>query len=127
MLRVLIVDDEPDVIESMDMLLHAWGLTTFSAVDGAQALALADKHRPEAVLLDLALPDMDGCELARRLRQMPGMDQALILSISGYGQNEYRQRALQAGCNRHFTKPVPFDEVELLLAEHASHHAGANS
>ena len=124
MLRVLIVDDEDDIVESMRMLLEAWGHTILPAFSGNQALALAEQHRPDAVLLDLGLPDLDGCEVARRLRRIPGMEQALILSISGYGQEEHRRRALEAGCDRHLTKPVPFDEVETLLAEHASQQAG---
>ncbi|HZU37915.1 MAG TPA: response regulator [Gemmataceae bacterium] len=125
MLRVLIVDDEDDVVESMGMLLEAWGHTIFPAFSGSQALALAEQHQPDAVLLDLGLPDLDGCDVARRLRQVPGMEGALILSISGYGQDEHRRRALDAGCDRHLTKPVPFDEVETLLAEHATKQAGA--
>jgi len=122
-MRVLVVDDEPDMVETMTMLLAAWGHTIVPAYSGTQALERAVEQPPDAVLLDLVLPDMDGSEVARQLRRQPELEQVLIISLSGHGQNEHRQRAIEAGCDRHFTKPAPFDEIEAILAQHI---AGAN-
>ena len=104
--RILVVDDNVDVVETTTMLLSLSGHAVHSAKDGLQALQAAAQFRPEVVLLDIGLPLMDGYEVARRLRQMPEMAGALLVALTGYGQQGDRQRGKEAGFDAHMLKPV---------------------
>jgi CheY-like chemotaxis protein len=104
--RILVVDDNVDVIETTTMLLSLSGHVVHSAKDGLQALHAATEFRPEVVLLDIGLPLMDGYEVARRLRQMPQTAGALLIALTGYGQQGDRQRGKDAGFDGHLLKPV---------------------
>ncbi len=116
-LKVLVVDDNIDAAESLTMLLHAWGHEVRTAHDGLTARGLAEQFRPEVVLLDIGLPRMDGYEVARRLRTQDGMGHVLLVALTGYGQQEDRHRAAEAGFNRHLTKPANPAALQALLAE----------
>ncbi len=83
--------------------------------DGARALEVAQWFQPEVVLLDIALPRMDGYEVAERLRRRPETHRGLLIAISGYGQDEDRQKAFAAGFDHHLTKPVDFDALKALI------------
>ncbi len=115
--RVLVVDDNPDVAESLVMLLEGLARDIRTAGNGPQALALARAFRPEVILCDIGLPGMDGCELARRLRQEPGLGEVLLAAVSGYGQEEDHRRSQEAGFDRHLVKPIGRKALEELLAE----------
>lgn len=116
-LRVLVVDDCLDHTESLATLLRLWGHEAETAADGPAALTAAARDRPpDVVLLDVGLPGMDGYELARRLRQLPGLGQALMLTISGYAGDVDRERALAAGCADHLVKPVELGVLRDLVA-----------
>jgi signal transduction histidine kinase/DNA-binding response OmpR family regulator len=104
--RILVVDDNIDVVETTTMLLSLSGHQVHSAKDGLQALHAATEFRPEVVLLDIGLPLMDGYEVARRLRQMPQMAGALLIALTGYGQQGDRERGRDAGFDGHMLKPV---------------------
>ncbi len=104
--RILVVDDNVDVVETTTMLLSLSGHAVHSAKDGLQALHAAAQFRPQVVLLDIGLPLMDGYEVARRLRQMPEMAGALLVALTGYGQQGDRQRGKDAGFDVHMLKPV---------------------
>ncbi len=104
--RILVVDDNVDVVETTTMLLSLSGHAVRSAKDGLQALHAAAQFRPQVVLLDIGLPLMDGYEVARRLRQMPEMAGALLVALTGYGQQGDRQRGKDAGFDAHMLKPV---------------------
>jgi signal transduction histidine kinase/DNA-binding response OmpR family regulator len=104
--RILVVDDNVDVVETTTMLLSLSGHAVHSAKDGLQALHAAAQFRPDVVLLDIGLPLMDGYEVARRLRQMPEMAGALLVAMTGYGQQGDRERGRQAGFDAHMLKPV---------------------
>ena len=104
--RILVVDDNVDVVETTTMLLSLSGHEVRSAKDGLQALHAAAEFRPEVVLLDIGLPLMDGYEVARRLRQMPESSGALLVALTGYGQQGDRERGRDAGFDRHMLKPV---------------------
>src|SRR5262249_2694853 len=84
--RVLIVDDNADAAESLAMLLRSAGHQVMTAHDGPAALKTAEAVRPDAVLLDIGLPRMDGYEVARRLRGQLGLTEALLVAVTGYGQ-----------------------------------------
>ena len=114
--RVLVVDDNRDSAETMAVLLRLWGHEARSAEHGAAALEVAQEFRPEAVLLDIGLPQMDGYEVARRLRALPGLDGVLLIAMTGYGQDQDRRRARRAGFDHHLVKPVDPEALRRLLA-----------
>jgi CheY-like chemotaxis protein len=113
MVRVLVVEDDRDTAELMTTLLGLWGHRAFSTCDGAEAVAVSGRWSPDVVLLDLALPGMDGYEVARQIRRHGGK-QPVIVCISGYGQDDDR-RSRAAGCDHHFLKPADPDELRRLL------------
>jgi PAS domain S-box-containing protein len=110
-LRVLVVDDNEDAAESLATLLQQAGHQVSVAHDGPTALAIADRERPRVVLLDIGLPGMDGYEVCREMRRT-GLDEALIVALTGYGQDEDRQRTRAAGFDGHQVKPG--DPTELI-------------
>jgi CheY-like chemotaxis protein len=88
---------------------------TTSMHDGAAAIAIAGSECPSVMLLDIGLPDIDGYELARRIRALPGVDDALLIAVTGYGQAEDRRRAEDAGFDRYLIKPVEFESLRSML------------
>ena len=115
--RVLVVDDNADSAESLAILLQMQGHDVRMAYDGPSALATAREHHPELVLLDIGLPaGMDGYELAQRLRPEAGLERAVIVAVTGYGQEEDRRRAADAGFDGHLVKPVDMQKLWRLLA-----------
>jgi len=103
---VLVVDDNPDITETMTLLLQAWGYRTFSATDGDAALALVEAQQPDVVLMDIGMPRMDGYELARRVRALPGGIAVTLIAVSGWGQAADLARSREAGIDEHLLKPV---------------------
>jgi CheY-like chemotaxis protein len=114
--RVLIVDDNEDSAESMAVLLRLQGHEVHLAYDGASALEEAHVFRPELMFLDLDLPKLDGYEVARRLRPEPAMRGVTLVAMTGYGQEEDRQRTQEAGFKLHLVKPIDFGRLEELLS-----------
>jgi CheY-like chemotaxis protein len=114
--RILIVDDNVDALITMAMLLRARGHEVQTAQSGEAALASISANDPEIALLDIGLPGMDGYELARRLRAEPASANMILIAVTGYGQDDDRQRTRQAGYDFHFVKPVNLTELEDLLA-----------
>ncbi len=114
--RVLVVDDNTDLADSMALLLRSWGYEVGLAHDGQAALAAARDRRPEVVLLDIGLPGMSGYEVARRLRDQAGLKGAFLVALTGYGRDDDRRRAQEAGFNCHLTKPVEPEVLQDLLA-----------
>ena len=115
-LRVLVVDDNVDAAEMLATLLEMNGYTVSVEFDGASALATALREPPDVALLDIGLPDMDGHELARRLRAQPQTADAVLVALTGYGQAEDQQRAHEAGFDHHMVKPADLDRLLTLLA-----------
>jgi signal transduction histidine kinase/ActR/RegA family two-component response regulator len=115
--RVLVVDDNADAAQMLATLLEAHGHVVSVEYDGTGGLARALRERPEVMLLDIGLPDMDGHELARRLRASPDTANAMLVALTGYGQSEDRERARQAGFDRHLVKPADLSELLRILAE----------
>ena len=112
--RILVVDDDIDSAQTLFLLLLDMGHDAAYATDGRGALAAARKIRPEFVLLDIGLPDLDGSEVAKDLRRLPGCEDTLIIAVTGLG-DEHRGRMLAAGCDAFYTKPVAPDLLEGLL------------
>jgi PAS domain S-box-containing protein len=116
--RVLIADDNRDAADSLAMLLEIEGHTVKVVHDGQQALAEIDASRPDVALLDIGMPEMDGYEVARRVRGDTRFRQTLLIAITGWGQEQDKARAMTAGFDLHFTKPIePQRLIELLGAE----------
>jgi CheY-like chemotaxis protein/anti-sigma regulatory factor (Ser/Thr protein kinase) len=115
-LRVLVVEDNPDSAEMMALLLKLAGHETRLAGDGQTALQAARAFQPQVILSDIGLPGMNGYELAAQLRAQPEFTQTLLIALTGYGQEEDRSRAQEAGFNDHLTKPVDPDKLGALLA-----------
>jgi CheY-like chemotaxis protein len=113
--RVLVIDDNRDAAESMSMLLKMWGHEVVRAYDGPSALDSAREWQPAAVFLDIGLPGMDGYEVAERLRGLPNGKDAVLIAITGYGQEDDRRRSQRAGIDHHLVKPVALDALRRLL------------
>jgi len=104
--RILIVDDNHDAALSLATYLEMSGYEVRTAGDGRQALEVAERFVPQAVVLDIGLPILDGYQVAKQLRLVPSMQHALLLALTGYGQKEDQLAADRAGFDRHFVKPA---------------------
>ena len=119
-LNIMVVDDNADVAQMLSMFVEALGHRVFVEHSSRKALERAKKDTPDVCLIDVGLPDMDGNELARRLRNQPETAEAVLIAITGYGQEQDRISALGAGFNYHFIKPVNSKELAKLLSEFES-------
>jgi CheY-like chemotaxis protein len=115
MLRILLVDDCPDTLASLSVLLEAWGHELRTAFNGPTALKIVERFSPDVVILDLAMPGMSGYEVARRFRQQYGRRLALIC-LTSYGEEEDRQQASDAGCDHFLVKPCEPADLDRILA-----------
>src|SRR6266567_1582088 len=113
--RILVVDDDVDAAEALGELLRDYGHDVATAHDGPQALEHARLHRPDVVLLDISMPDMNGYDVAKRMRCELGLGDALIVALSGHGEDRHRHLAREAGFDHHVTKPVDASNLEELL------------
>jgi CheY-like chemotaxis protein len=109
-LRALVIDDTRDAADVMQMLIESDGGIADVAYDGASGVTLAHDNKPEVILLDIGMPDMDGYETCRAIRKLVGKN-VLVIALTGWGQEEVKRRALEAGFDAHLTKPV--DPVKL--------------
>ena len=119
-LTVLVVDDNVDVAESTAILLRVAGCRVHVAADGKTALAVLDSLQPDAVLLDIGLPGMDGYQVAARMRERPDFERTLIVAVSGYGQDEHQARSRLAGVDHHLVKPIDPAAVMAILSRRAA-------
>jgi CheY-like chemotaxis protein len=118
-LRVLIVEDNRDAAEMLEEMLNAWGQDTRVAYDGLAAVEAAGQFRPQVVLLDIGLPELNGYDVARRIREQPWGQHMSLVAVTGWGQEADRQRSAAAGINHHLIKPVePTVLKELLTGFH---------
>jgi len=115
--RVLVVDDNRDSAESLVALVQHWGHEARSAFEGRRAVAMAADFRPQIVFLDIGLPGLDGYAVVQELRSDPGLRDAVIVAVTGYGQEADRERTKLAGFNMHLVKPVCPEVLEELLAQ----------
>jgi PAS domain S-box-containing protein len=109
--RVLVVEDEADTRDALRILLEMHGHEVSIAGDGAGGLAGLESFRPHVALIDIGLPGMDGYELARRARELPGRERMTLIAITGYGLDKDRQMAADAGFDLHLTKPVTYAQL----------------
>jgi CheY-like chemotaxis protein len=116
-LRVLVVDDVQDSADILVLLVKLWGYETAVAYDGLTAVEAARTWQPHVVLLDIGLPRVDGYEVARQLRLLPGMSKVLLVAITGHAKESDVQRCQEAAIDYHFRKPVEPVELQELLAK----------
>ena len=113
--RILIVDDNRDAAETLGELLTALGATVRVEHSGGAALAALDAFHPDAVLLDIGMPEMDGYEVARQIRSTAGHRNLLLIALTGWGQEHDQQRSLAAGFDHHIVKPPDINKLRSLL------------
>jgi PAS domain S-box-containing protein len=118
--RILVVDDSRDAAESLAMLLDLTGNETHTAHDGLEAVETAARVRPDLVLLDIGLPKINGYEAARRIREQPWGKSMVLVALTGWGQDEDRQKSREAGFDGHMVKPIDPAALNKLLAEFPS-------
>jgi PAS domain S-box-containing protein len=114
-LKVLVVDDNRDAADSCSTLLELSGHSVQAAYTGHEALAIAAKTRPHVVVTDIGLPDIDGYEVAEKIRAAPWGRRTVLVAVTGWGQESDKQRAFSAGFSHHLTKPIDPDTLESLL------------
>jgi CheY-like chemotaxis protein len=115
-LRVLVVDDNRDSADLQATLLHHNGHQVETAYDGVDALKVALRFRPDVILLDIGLPEIDGYEVAYRIRQHDILNGVVLIAMTGYGQAEDRQRSQAVGFDYHLVKPAEFSDLLGILA-----------
>ena len=115
MSRVLVADRCADTVESLVLLLRFWGHEARGVSDGPSVLEAVRAYQPDLVVMDLALPRMDGYKVARHLRQQHDLDGLLLVAVTGFGGEAYRRAAYEAGFDFYLVKPVAPPRLQELL------------
>lgn len=118
--RILVVDDNEDSARSLSILLKMTGHVTHTVHDGRAAIEAAATIRPDVVLLDIGLPNLNGYDVARKIREQPWGKDMVLVALTGWGQDQDRQKSRDAGFNGHLVKPLDYAALEKLLAGAAS-------
>ena len=116
-LRILVVDDNVDSAESLNILMTLEGHEAEMVHDGINAMKKAEEFRPDVILLDIGLPGMNGYEVARQIRKQSWGEKMALIALTGWGQNEDRERSKEAGFDTHLVKPIEHRVLNLLLEE----------
>jgi two-component system cell cycle response regulator DivK len=114
--KVLLVEDTEDNRSMMRRLLELCGYLVVEAVNGEDAVRVAEAESPEVILMDLSLPITDGLAATRRIRKLPGLSDVPIIAVSAHDTADFHQDALAAGCDAYLTKPIDFAELENVLS-----------
>jgi CheY-like chemotaxis protein len=120
-LRILVADDNRDGADSCATLLQLSGHTVVTAYNGAQAFAVAEEFRPEVALLDIGMPELNGYDVAQKIRSESWARAPVLVAITGWGQEEDRRRAIAAGFDHHLAKPLDPVELNALLLGIGAH------
>ncbi len=115
-LRLLVVDDYADMVDSLALLLRAWGHHVLTCRSGQEALQAAAAFQPDAALVDIMMPGMNGCEVARQLRTRPELQEMTLVALTGLGDHAHRELSQEAGFALHLLKPVECDKLREILA-----------
>ncbi len=124
-LKILVVDDSRDAADTCAILLELSGHHVQTAYTGQRAFELAESFRPHVMLLDIGLPDLDGYQLAKKIRATPWGQATVLIAVTGWGQEADRRRAFEAGFDQHLTKPIAADTVESLIQSLSATRDGA--
>jgi signal transduction histidine kinase/CheY-like chemotaxis protein len=114
-LRVLVVDDNHDAAQVLCMLLQSIGINVEAVDSGPAAIAAIPAYRPNVILMDIGMPDMDGNEVARQIRQQPELNDIKLIALTGWGEEKDRRRSKESGFDHHLTKPVNFRDLTDLI------------
>ena len=118
--RILVIEDHRDAAESLRMLLEILGHEVRVAFTGREGIEAALEWKPDVVLSDIGLPELDGYEVARRLRQEPSLANVLLVALTGYNGDDDRRRSKDAGFDHHLVKPADVRELQRVLMVRAS-------
>jgi two-component system, sensor histidine kinase len=113
--RILLIEDNHDAREMMEVMLSGYGHTVFQAENGQNGLASTLINRPELILIDIGLPEMDGYQIAKALRTNPETRHIHLIALTGYGLEEDRLRSLEAGFDLHLVKPVQAEDLHMAI------------
>lgn len=116
-MKVLVVEDQPDIAETLRVLLTLWGHTVVLERNGVRGLQMFQHERPSVVVSDIGMPRMNGWEMAAAIRELPGGQDVFLIALTAYDSDKERQRSRQAGFDVHLVKPYGIDELEKLLKQ----------
>jgi CheY-like chemotaxis protein len=114
--RVLIVDRDGEALAGLSYLLESMGYGVVATRDNREALDIAQRRLPDAALIDIGAPHLEGLSVARALREIAGKRALLLIALTGWGQPQYREMALAAGFDVHWVKPISADQLNFLLS-----------
>ena len=115
---ILVVEDTADSRELMRFVLEAEGYSVLEAENGLVAVVTAQRERPDAILMDMSLPLMDGCQATRSIRKLPGLRSTPIIAFTAYNQWDWRSKAILAGCTDFLTKPLQAKVLLVMLSRY---------
>jgi len=115
--KILIVEDSPENMRLLEMILRAKNYILLKATDGEEALAVAMRECPDLIMMDVQLPKMNGLEVSRKLREAPAFSQTPIIAITAYAMKGDRERVIEAGCDAYLSKPINTRELPEIIAE----------
>ena len=115
---VLVVEDDPDIRELLGLTLEIAGYRVIKAENGIDGLTAARQYEPDAILMDMSMPFMDGCQSTRRIRQNPRLAKVPIIACTAFNRWEWRGKALLAGCTDFLAKPVDSDKLLTMLSRY---------
>ena len=116
-LTVLLVEDTEDNRFMMRRLLEMTGYRVVEAMNGEEAVKLAERETPQLILMDLSLPVIDGLAATRLIRKLPQLESTPIIAVSAHDTSDFQSEAIKAGCNSYITKPIDFAELERLIGQ----------
>jgi CheY-like chemotaxis protein len=122
--RILVADDNPDVVESFQIMLRILGHDVQTAQDGLEAIEKAEKFRPDVIVLDVGMPMLDGYETATRIRQQPWSREVVLIAVTGWGNEKDKLKSAAAGFNIHLVKPVDATTILEALDQLDTSNAG---
>ncbi|HEV2704373.1 MAG TPA: response regulator [Pyrinomonadaceae bacterium] len=114
--KVLVVEDFEDTRTLLRFMLRMYGYNVIEADNGQEAVEVAQREHPDAILMDMSLPIMDGCQATRRIREQPALKDVPIIACTAHNQWEWRGKAIIAGCDEFMAKPLDADKLNLMLS-----------
>jgi len=115
--RILIVEDNPENMRLLEMVLRAKNYTLLKATDGEEALDMAMRERPDLIIMDIQLPKMNGLEVTRKLRETPAFSHTPIIAVTAYAMKGNKERVIESGCDAYLSKPISTRELPEMIAE----------
>jgi len=115
--RILIVEDNPQNMRLLEMVLRAKNYTLLKATDGEEALDMAIREQPDLIIMDIQLPKVSGLEVTRKLRETPAFSHTPIIAITAYAMKGDKERVIESGCDAYLSKPINTRELPEMIAE----------